>query len=277
MLVDIAQKPPLSRLLRNRWVIRRSPFYRRYPFQSKASIRSADARGCVDLDMGFFCNRIPKAANSTVVASLASLKLGREVGSKEAKKLFINPSALSPEEFEKFEALYKFAFVRNPFSRTLSAYLDKVRRKQNTQGANDVSSVSPETSANVASGATSEVAQKEFCGFLQSLKAGNLFRNAHWAPQTSILLVPVSEFDFIGKVETLDRDLLSVLETLARKSAGKNSGSSDCEKINEVRSNATGANSKLARYYNEESTALVQSLYAKDFELLGYAKEPNLE
>lgn len=281
----VARRKVTARILRNRWTIPHTAFYKKYPFRSKASIQSADARGCVDLRMGFFCNRIPKAANSTVVSSLATLKLGRKTGSKDAKRLFRSPSELSVEQLAHFENLYKFVFVRNPFSRTLSAYLDKVHRKQ--QGASGLE---------VVGQVDQQLARDGFLDFLKSLQHGKLFSNAHWAPQSSILLIPLERFDFIGRVETLDQDLSLVLDRLSLQSTEeciyqqsapqetKNMGAatdSDTEseaasvgaKINPVFSNATGAGSKQAFYYEPESIEIVQQLYSNDFEHFGYSTD----
>src|SRR5690554_3204017 len=104
------------------------PFYRRYPFRSAASIRTADDRGMVDMDLGVFCNRVPQAANSTVGTVLARLKFGRHIDSPDAKKMFATPARLSKAEVERFPWRFKFTVVRSPSTRTLSAYLDKIER-----------------------------------------------------------------------------------------------------------------------------------------------------
>jgi len=223
----------------------RQPFYDSYPYSGGLSRRSADARGCVDLELDFFCNRVPKAANSSVVASLASLKLQRQVGSREAKHLFKRPSDLSRDEMLVFSKLLKFTIVRNPYARTLSAFLDKVKRKQE-----------------IGSWRGKE---HDFYSFLLWLEQGKLLDNAHWAPQTSILLLPVAEFDFVGRVESLDRDLNYILRRL--------NGSAEGADINPVFSNATGAEEKLASFYCEKTANLVEKLYHRDFELLGYSKD----
>jgi len=118
----------MNKLLRNRVTIPWTPFYRRYPYRDGISINSADARGLVDFDLGVFCNRIPKAANSSVIVNLAYRKFGREIPSKEAKKLFLTPSQLRSSEVERVSGLFRFAFVRNPYTRVLSAFLDKIDR-----------------------------------------------------------------------------------------------------------------------------------------------------
>lgn len=221
------------KLIYNNLLVPLRPFYRAHPYRGGVSIASADSRGCVDMQLGFFCNRIPKAANSTVTTTLARIKLGHEVASKPAKKVFCSPAQLSANEVARVDQLFKFAFVRNPYSRTLSAYLDKVARdlprNDRVQG---------------------------FANFIRSLERGNLYSNAHWAPQSSLLLLPRNQFDFIGKTETLDHDLRTVLHHICPDQAPT---------INSTLSNATGANNKLMSFYTDDLAARVLRLYRDDF------------
>lgn len=235
----------LHRLLRNRLTMRYLPFYRRYPFSSPVSIVSADKRGCVDLELGIFYNRVPKAANSSVVVNLAQQKLGYEIESKPAKCLFRRPSSLSNREMAGFGSLYRFTFVRNPYVRVLSAYLDKIERKAAQGNGKAIS----------------------FSEFLRQLERGDLYRNAHWAPQASLLLLPVTEYDFIGRVESLERDLAAVLATLQGRPGDRPPRS--------ALGNWTGAGGRLAQYYDDDSLAIVRRLYARDFEAFGY--EPAID
>lgn len=229
----------LEKLIRNRITMPFAPFYRQYPFNRIVSISSADSRGCVDFDLGFFCNRIPKAANSSVVTTLARIKLGREVPSKEAKKIFRTPSQLSGREVAKIPSLFKFAVVRNPYTRTLSAYLDKVERR-----------------------ALRDNRETSFREFLKSLKDGELYSNGHWAPQSALLLLPLEQFDIIGKVESLDTDLPLIEE--------KVQGTPPREQFKSFLANATGATEKLSAYYDAETADMVRLLYQDDFELFDY-------
>lgn len=233
---------PLQKLLRNRVTIPFTPFYRRYPYRNGISINSADARGCVDIRLRFFCNRIPKAANSTIVENLARLSFGEDVPSKIAKKRFPVPSELSRSQVDQIEEMFRFAVVRNPFTRTLSAYLDKVERRART-------------------------AQREssFCEFLQGLGNGKLYSNAHWAPQHSLLLLPFDDFDFFGKVEALEEDLSHIRARILGKQV--------VEPIKSFRANSTGAGKKLKEYYDEDTVRMVQELFCKDFELFEYPRD----
>lgn len=229
-----------KRVVVNRATQRLIPFYRRYPFTSPVSICSADDRGCVEFELGFFCNRIPKAANSSVMTALAQFKRGHPVPSKEAKKLFRTPAALSPSEVARFDRLFKFAMVRNPYARTLSAYLDKVERKARMHDR-----------------------ASRFEDFVTYLENDGLYRNAHWAPQTALLLLPPERFDFFGKVERYAEDWAQVLRGLQ----GLEPGAASTPGIFD---NATGANDKLARYYTPALAERVARLYRADFAAFGY-------
>lgn len=232
----------LDNLLYNAVTVPLRPFYRRYPLRSPVSVASANRRGLVDLQMGVFCSRIPKAANSTVVTHLARLRFGQAVPSKKAKKLFLTPAHLSSTEVAKLDSLHKFCIVRDPFSRVLSAYLDKVARPE--------VGIDPSLS---------------FADFLSYLEGGGLHKNAHWAPQTDLLLLPLDAFDQIGRVESLNADLRKVEEALGIPSELQ---------IEPTLGNATGASDKLRRYYTEASLSeRVVQLYRADFEALGYPTE----
>lgn len=228
-----------QKLLYNNLTVPFRPFYRRYPYRGGISSGSANARGCLDLELGFFCNRIPKAANSTVVTNLARLKCGLDVPSKQAKKLFDTPAQLTRVQLGTFETLFKFTVVRNPYARTLSAYLDKVAREAPPQDP-----------------------KAGFAAFLESLANGELHSNTHWAPQHSLMLIPVSHFDFIGKVEALD-EAWRTIQSRIRPDLPL--------AMTSTLGNQTGANDKLRQYYDAPQVRLVQRLYAEDFSTFGYA------
>lgn len=236
--------PALDKLVFNAATLPLRPFYRRYPYRSDASMRSANDRGMVDLELGFFCNRIPKAANSTIVTNLVRLKLGHDVPSRQAKKIFTHPGRLSRARMERFDELFKFTVVRNPYTRVLSAYLDKIARFPHRRG-NDIS----------------------FGEFLQRLAGDRrfLYSNAHWVPQADLLLIPAQEFDVIGKVESLDRDLNQIKQRIC-PGAG--------DQITNAGPPPTGAAKKLRRYYSDDALiALVADIYRDDFATFGYSTD----
>ncbi len=228
--------------------IARAPFYVRFPYRHALPLAACDARGAVDVERRLFFNRVPKCANSTVAVRLVELRLRRIVPAREAKRSFARPSDLDANEVAELDDFFKFTVVRNPYARALSAYLNKIasgRKRKYLQRAG-IEAIDPSF--------------RDFCTYLDH---GGLFENAHWAPQTSLMLLPVERFDRIGKVETLSEDLRAIF---ARIAPGRPATSAE-------RSGpaATHAESKLAAHYDETSAAIVARLYRSDFETFGYS------
>lgn len=221
--------------------LRRAPFYVRYPYAGRVSFDMADLRGMCGIDHGFFFNRIPKSANSTVSVFLAGNSgvpsVPGDLVGNWAKYAFPKPSELNPEQLEQLEDCFKFTFVRNPYTRVLSAYLDKVKTGKKIPALPD------------------------FYSFCKYLDGGGLHANAHWAPQSSLLLLPLHRFDFIGRMESLAQDMSVVGERLGFEAAA-----------DDVRAGpkATNADKLLAEHLDERSRLILNRLYARDFEAFGY-------
>ena len=228
-----------------------SPFYRRFPYRGAMDLFKLDPRGAYSPLEPFFYSRVPKAANTSITQTLFEqssfrLKIARR---QDPKYQFLRPLFLSPKEVNRLDKeAFKFTFVRDPYSRVLSAYLDKVGRKRH-QGQRFLSwaerHYQPET----------------FLGFCRYLEAGGLFLDMHWAPQVDILCLPLERFDFIGHVEHLNRDLAVVLERLFQVQTAGPAPHAGTH---------THASQHVNDAYGAEERAIVNRLYAADFERLGY-------
>ena len=165
-----------------------APFYRRFPYRGAMDIFKLDPRGAYSPLEPFFYNRVPKAANTSITQTLFthsaySPRLARR---DNPKYKFQRPIFLSPNQVYKLEyEAFKFTFVRNPYSRVLSAYLDKVGRRKH-QGLRFLA------------WAEANNQPASFLGFCRYLDAGGLFLDMHWAPQVEILCLPLECFDFIA-------------------------------------------------------------------------------
>lgn len=217
-----------------------APFYRRYAGPPNAMLPVADPRGAVSLEHGFFYNRIPKAANSTVTRLLVNA-IGVDAIGPAAKHVFKRPSELSKVEVDRFAACFKFTVVRNPYERVLSAYLDKIARRVDTRRWGEIS---------------------DFYAFCRFLDGGALHADPHWAPQIDLLLLPTSLFDLVVQVEHLSRDLPPVFEMLGlpAPSATERYGPPP-----------TQAGALLAQHYDDTSRSVVARLYERDFAAFGYS------
>lgn len=79
------------------------------------------------------------------------------------------------------------------------------------------------------------------------------------------MLLPIDEFDFIGKVDSLEHDLNVVV---GRVAPGMLLSLPDRISFGPTR---TDANNKTDFHYNDECRDIVRRLYHSDFECFGYA------
>jgi hypothetical protein len=207
--------------------------YRRYFFSS---------------EFNFAYLRIPKSANSTVVMTLCfamAQKQGNALalddgyeGSRIAKRM--SKAGFPAFVLRQFTPLrpYRFTFVRNPLTRILSCYLDKIAPPQEVY-RNDLGL---------------DMGPVSFRAFLERLGDGHLRSNAHWAPQSD--LIAPSGFDFIGLVEHLDRDLKKVISRVI-----------GIDDFRIVSKDAGRRNTRAAmeEHYGIAERQLVRTLYTADF------------
>jgi Sulfotransferase family len=138
---------------------------------------------------------------------------------------------------------YVISCVRNPFSRALSGFLDKVTR--------------PGTRLHPEMGHRHLDSFEEY---LEALMQGNpRDTNPHFRAQHYNLDYPRIDYDAIFFLE----DLSPLSEYIAHIAP---------EFSVERRSrHARGARDKLAKYYTDKSVDMVRELFARDFELFGYS------
>lgn len=228
------------------------PFYRLHPTASDLRLSWRDARGAVDFDTGAFYNRVPKAANSFILLELFKLKSVDAMPRQVAKKRYLRPSELDEAGARRFDRLFKFTFVRNPYSRTLSAYLNKVQHKGTI-----IRSIARDRVPTFA----------EFCGYLAD---GGLYNNIHWAPQASIMLLPVDGYDYVGRVENMDVDLPAVMRRLVDVTGRTRPEDFAARTGQPGTFHAPNADDKVARMYDAKSRDIVTRLFADDLRLFGY-------
>jgi hypothetical protein len=182
----------------------RAPFFRQFPAGGAVSL--VNSRTLIDTKHKFVYSRVPKAANSSVVATLyleddiKSLPASVEHLKCRDKRLV----DLSRHEVERIEAEYcKFTFVRNPYTRLASCYLDKFKRPH---------PVGDRARRLMGLKGSAEVGFDQFLDFLETDR-GRLL-DAHWARQIELMAFPLAKYDFIGSVENIEQDLPRLLDLL---------------------------------------------------------------
>ena len=150
-----------------------------------------------------------------------------------------------------------FCFVRNPYTRVLSAYLDKF-------GANLERRILFMKELGIEDpGPSPEISFAEFLELAAKQEAGAM--NAHWRPQSYHLIDDDIRYDMIGRFETFSRDFTDILARIDVE-ISKFFVAADEHK--------TGVEASFAKHYSDPLCGrLVRQMYAEDFERFGYSED----
>jgi Sulfotransferase family len=209
---------------------------------------------------------MPKAACSTIktrlhrleLLDLPQLKIGPHPEINASP--FVKPYQVSVKMLHEIMTgpdFFRFTFVRNPFVRLLSGYLDKV-----IQGE-------PESEQIVRGSALPSHLDISFRQFLEVVESiPNTERDKHWRTQISLLPISTADIQLIGRVESFEPDFAKLGKRL-NVSLGKQ----------DHRPHQTGASSRIAKYYDPYTTSLAIEIASDDFSAFGYPRSlpPSLE
>jgi hypothetical protein len=163
------------------------------------------------------------------------------------------PFVNDPRRWEHVEREFVFTFVRNPYARALSAYLDQIVKNRN-----------PDVWGRFAARHRLADEPLDFGDFLRLLAATPPeHMDPHWRPQYYSIAPDLVRYDFIGTLETFDRDIQAVMQRVF----------SGAVPIRAYAAHGTGSTERLARHYRAEEIALVRRIYEADFATLGYGED----
>jgi len=230
------------------------------PISPRRSARNR--RIAVSVPNRFVYYRIPKVANSTVLATLmkndpyVDAKWENADVSEIKNSLYYRPDQLGIlNSFVARTRYFLFAFVRNPYGRVLSAYLDKVARPDDKLSAKNASDV-----RRVLGLPDTEIV--DFSHFVSYLAKGGISKDAHWAPQAAMF---PRRINFLGKFESLNEHLAELVPQIF---PGR-----ELETVQLCSAHATGAEKLFDQYYDEETLRCVEWCYKMDFDLFGYTRD----
>jgi hypothetical protein len=202
---------------------------------------------------------VPKSACSILLGTLQWLEVDGEerLLPADPHNRLLSPLVSPFADIKLFEegmnsnSFLRFSFVRNPFARALSCYLDKVRGRSATKRV-----YLPKLGA-----APSETIS--FADFLRRIaRQPRGMMDVHWAPQAFLLSPASVTYHFVGRVERLETDLARLLSRRGLEvPSARDIG------------HATGASRLLHDYYGAEEIALVREIYAEDFAAFGYERD----
>ena len=213
------------------------------------------------------CVSTPKVASTTIRATLWRLGLDdpEAVPPHQVHDTRFSPLSRPPdlglEEFVQWansREYKRFCFVRNPYTRVLSCYLNKIKGNEgdNRPGISNFRAMV--SRAGTSDGVTFEE-------FLDTVGQQTPMKmNPHWRVQTAHLLWGRIAYDFVGRIEDFDADLdrLGALLEI------------DLKRYLDVRNkHQTGAKTALNEYYTPRLQERVYSIYESDFKAFGYSPE----
>ncbi|XP_063969513.1 carbohydrate sulfotransferase 11-like [Lytechinus pictus] len=123
-------------------------------------------------------------------------------------------SKLDPDRARETLKTYKsFMFVRNPYSRLLSAYQDKILQDEHSKWRDEmlewIISNDPKVAADVFLGKRNFTFEEFLTFYLSPID-----NNPHWKEYYRLCFPCLVNYDFIGKLETMREDSKYILETL---------------------------------------------------------------
>ena len=171
------------------------------------------------------------------------------------------------EDLIKNPKVPKLTCVRNPYSRILSAYLNKIK-----PFAYDNATVDRDSYFHMVfqvidayrKFACPNYNVVSFSCFLRwiELSEDPLVHNEHWIPQTSILGQGDVTFDYIGKLENILTDAPILLSLMGCNIPFPSQQA--------VAFPPTHASTLIQNYYSQDEYDAVRRIYAQDFDHLGY-------
>lgn len=218
-----------------------------------------------------FCP-VPKVANSNwkyVIRQLegfpdyANLTLAHRADLNGLRYL----SDYSPADAERIlfgKDFFRFAFVRDPYTRLVSAYLDKFQNKDASSEEYRLFMAQIYSWKYVRERDIAKEPRPSFRAFVDELLKQKPTRmNLHWMPQTYICGFGDVSYDFIGRFENLASDAKFALGSIGR-------GDVHFPSQEEIGFMPSGATQSAAEYYTLELMLKVKIMYEIDFVMLGY-------
>ena len=207
--------------------------------------------------------RIPKVACSSFKRSIwhavdhklgeVTLKSGVSPHDK-AKSPFAKSADEIRSQIDSFVNASFFTVVRNPYSRLLSAFLDKVTKKN--RDLNVWSVIRKQLSYN-------DDDYPDFSDFVDRLvKQRPSYLENHFLEQNIVICSNHLPVDHLGHMESLGStsSFLGIFGVPIRNH----------------RSHSTGSTSRIKEFYTRKELDSVQRFFRKDFELFGYSDDPDI-
>ena len=214
---------------------------------------------------------VPKCASTTIKSALSALELGvlpptDRVHVRRYSGLH-SPTQVGLSTFHRLAnstTTLRFAFVRNPYARLVSAWADKFQDKPLVPGDSFVDLYLCHRAAidsALPEGADQTLSFAQFVMF--AVASSDRRINAHWQAQDDLLNMPGIALDFVGKVEAFEVDFTRVLDHV---------GANHCiRQAIRVYHNAS-LHRPWPDYFTDDLSARVHRAYERDFDRFAYPR-----
>lgn len=216
----------------------------------------------ISLKNKYLFHSVGKAANSTVKYFLYAeeargTRLRYTNMHDRRSSPLLSPFQLSEDHLSNVlssEDFFKFTFVRSPYSRLLSCYLDRIVPRKSTPYKELVRYIGKNEGYNVT-----------FSEFIDAVCSQNNYeQNNHWRLQYADAMCQMINYNYIGKQETFEEDMLKIWGSIYPYSKFDNFGSKN------MSLSKTGSSSKVNQYWTPYLIKLVLERFEKDFYHFGY-------
>ena len=175
----------------------------------------------------------------------------------------------------------KYTMVRNPYTRLLSAYLNKFESRLNKPRRENGKDFFDEIFQEIdlyrlealGNDAFPEVTFEVFIRWIANKEKFTppvlyMRTNEHWARQSDLLLWPEIQFDIIGRFENMREDSNRILQAMGSEM--------NFPTQLEVKFAPTDATSKIEKYFTPIAVKIIAEWFRDDFSALGYSSDfPN--
>ncbi|HWC35179.1 MAG TPA: sulfotransferase family 2 domain-containing protein [Mycobacteriales bacterium] len=217
-------------------------------FLRRASRPDYRSEKLISQDRKFMCVLVPKCGSRTLISGL------RTAAAAEAFDLTVYERDIRRVPHVP-STYFTFAFVRDPWARCYSCYVQKIRQRTPIKAALHL---------NGRIGLHPDMSFSDFVHWLGSAHGSDGVADRHWMSQHRILRIHEGyRYDFIGRVESMESDLQTVASRLGFSAS--------------VFSHVLQATApeEYLRHFTPELANLVGERYKEDVELFGYSA-PNL-
>ncbi len=203
----------------------------------------------------------PKVGCTTIKSLLIRAELDRDFefsDDEHVHRRFLSP-LLNPRQVGEFSSflqgnVFKFCFVRDPYSRLLSNYLDKIA---NPNAWRDRMALKISAQLGIA---FPDITFAQFVDAVVRQPVEEM--DTHWRTQYFQTFQETIKYDFVGRFETFKEDLRQVCSKVGI----------DFDKwYRREAVHATNAKDQLGEFYTSQIRELVYSKFRIDFDHFGYA------